>query len=74
MKALCDRKIGVGADGVMVVTLRPDGALDVDFRNPDGSRSFCGNGTRSAYAWALEQDLLSSAAILHAINELTQVG
>ena len=68
VKALCDRKIGVGADGVMVVTLRPDGALDVDFRNPDGSRSFCGNGTRSAYAWALEQGLLSSAAILHAID------
>ena len=52
VKALCDRKRGVGADGVMVVTLRPDGVLDVDFRNPDGSRSFCGNGTRSAFAWA----------------------
>ena len=68
MKALCDRKLGVGADGVMVVTLRPDGVLDVDFRNPDGSRSFCGNGTRSAFAWALEQGLVSSEAILHAID------
>ena len=68
VKALCDRKRGVGADGVMVVTLRPDGVLDVDFRNPDGSRSFCGNGTRSAFAWATQQGLVPSEATLQAID------
>ena len=68
VKALCDRKRGVGADGVMVVTLRPDNALDVDFRNPDGSRSFCGNGTRSAFAWALQQGLVPEEALLSAID------
>ncbi len=68
VKALCDRKRGVGADGVMVVRPCSDGALDVDFRNPDGSRSFCGNGTRSAFAWALEQRLVSSSATLHAFD------
>ena len=68
VKALCDRKRGVGADGVMVVTLRPDGALGVDFRNPDGSRSFCGNGTRSAFAWATQHGLVPSKATLQAID------
>ena len=34
VKALCDRKLGVGADGVMVVTLRPDGVLDVAISDP----------------------------------------
>ena len=68
VKALCDRKRGVGADGVMVVTPRPDGTLDVDFRNPDGSRSFCGNGTRSAFAWATQQGLVPSEATLQAID------
>ena len=52
VEALCDRKRGVGSDGVVVVTPGDDGILQVDFRNPDGSRSFCGNGTRSAVAWA----------------------
>ena len=49
---MCDRERGVGSDGVVVQTPGDDGTLHVDFRNPDGSRSFCGNGTRSAVAWA----------------------
>jgi diaminopimelate epimerase len=46
---LCDRKFGVGADGVIVVL--PAAGTDSDFRmvmfNPDGSEAeMCGNGIR----------------------------
>ena len=68
VRALCDREHGVGSDGVVVVTPAAEGALDVDFRNPDGSRSFCGNGTRSALAWAHQAGLVGSESVIHAVD------
>ena len=68
IRALCDREHGVGSDGVVVVTPAPEGTLDVDFRNPDGSRSFCGNGTRSALAWAHGMGLVGKEAQLRAVD------
>ena len=42
-RRLCDRKAGVGADGLLAVR----GRRVVNY-NPDGSRAFCGNGSRCA--------------------------
>lgn len=55
--ALCDRRTGVGADGVIRVTRDPDGAdLFMDYRNADGSLAeMCGNGIRCLAAFALDQ-------------------
>ena len=58
IQRLCDRRLGVGADGVVEVSTNGQGHLVVDFRNPDGSRSFCGNGTRAALAWAHKEGLV----------------
>ena len=45
---ICNRKFGVGANGVILV----DADLKTNFRityiNPDGSQSLCGNGCRTA--------------------------
>jgi len=66
-RAVCRRGLSVGADGVLVVTPEAEGRVRVDFRNPDGSVAFCGNGTRCAarYAaargWCGERTLLSTA-------------
>ena len=60
IQRLCDRRLGVGSDGVVEVSTNDQGHLVVDFRNPDGSRSFCGNGTRTALAWAHGAGLLSA--------------
>ena len=72
ISALCDREHGIGSDGVVVVEPHGDGTLHVDFRNPDGSRSFCGNGTRSALAWACQEGLVGPRVMLHAIDGLHQ--
>ena len=47
--ALCDRRTGVGADGVirLVRSERPDASFVMDYRNADGSvAEMCGNGAR----------------------------
>ena len=52
IKRLCDRKFGIGADGIILI--KPDVKTDfyVDYYNPDGSQSFCGNGSRCAVSFA----------------------
>lgn len=51
VRRLCDRHFGVGSDGLIL--LQPPRvaghAYHMEFFNPDGSRSFCGNGSRCAY-------------------------
>jgi diaminopimelate epimerase len=45
--AICDRHLGVGADGVIRVTRRSDGRFFMDYSNADGSvAEMCGNGIR----------------------------
>ena len=46
VRALCDRRAGIGGDGVLRA-VRRDGAWFMDYRNSDGSVSeMCGNGIR----------------------------
>jgi diaminopimelate epimerase len=46
VRALCDRRSGIGADGVLRA-VRQDGGWFMDYRNADGSVSeMCGNGIR----------------------------
>lgn len=50
-KALCDRRLGIGADGLLVLD---KGARRPRLRywNADGSAAFCGNGSRCGALWA----------------------
>ncbi|MDP3542060.1 MAG: diaminopimelate epimerase [Elusimicrobiota bacterium] len=50
-RALCDRRSGVGADGLLVMSRRA-GKVRLDYWNADGSAAFCGNGSRCAALWA----------------------
>ena len=45
-KRLCDRREGVGADGILLAARGR-----VDYLNADGSHAFCGNGARAAACW-----------------------
>lgn len=52
--ALCDRRFGIGADGVLVVSSGPP--VVMDYRNADGSAAeMCGNGLRCVARYAVDK-------------------
>ena len=52
VRRLCDRHFGIGSDGLILVQGPREAGMDfhMEFFNPDGSKSFCGNGSRCAFA------------------------
>lgn len=52
IRTICDRRFGVGADGLILINTHPTHAFEVDYYNADGSKSFCGNGARCSVAFA----------------------
>jgi diaminopimelate epimerase len=58
VRALCDRRAGIGADGVLRVVREGDGWF-MDYRNADGSISeMCGNGIRVFVRHLVEEGLV----------------
>lgn len=51
---LCDRKYGIGSDGLIMLWKSENAHLDFEmmYYNADGSESFCGNGSRCAVMYA----------------------
>lgn len=60
VKFLCDRKFGIGSDGLILLNKSAAHDFYMDFSNPDGSNSFCGNGARCAVKFAGDNGLFSS--------------
>lgn len=59
--ALCDRRFGIGADGLMLVNCNDEGSFNISFFNSDGSTdTLCGNGSLCAVDFANEHFKLQS--------------
>lgn len=52
VKAICDRRFGVGADGLMLIEKHSSLNFNLLYYNSDGSQSLCGNGSRAAMHFA----------------------
>lgn len=52
IEKICDRKFGVGADGLMLIEKHPTLDFNLLYYNSDGSQSLCGNGSRAAVNFA----------------------
>jgi diaminopimelate epimerase len=65
VRRLCDRRFGVGGDGVIrVLPGREGGELFMDYYNSDGSMGeMCGNGIRCLALFAREQGMTSETEI-----------
>jgi diaminopimelate epimerase len=52
IQAICNRRFGIGADGLIKINASMNFAFEMDYYNADGSKSFCGNGARCAVEFA----------------------
>lgn len=65
---LCDRRFGVGADGVIFVSEDQEADYHVTYFNPDGTQSLCGNGCRSAVELARRLGLADAHSVFNAYD------
>jgi diaminopimelate epimerase len=74
-KKWCERRFGIGSDGVIFIEDWSEGDFKMDFYNPDGSQSFCGNGSRCAMAFTKSLGMITNKAYFKAIdgNHLAEV-
>jgi len=64
VRLLCDRRTGIGADGV--IEMLPSVPCDIRMRisNADGSEAqMCGNGTRALFLFALDRGITNASEI-----------
>ncbi|MBI3133284.1 MAG: diaminopimelate epimerase [Bacteroidetes bacterium] len=64
VKKWCDRRFGIGSDGLIFIETASDADFYVDFYNPDGSQSFCGNGSRCAVRFAGRLGITSGKTVI----------
>jgi diaminopimelate epimerase len=70
IQKLCDRKFGIGADGLILIEKSTEADFYVNYYNSDGSQSLCGNGSRAAVHFAATLGLVKEKTIFDAYDGL----
>ena len=68
IKAWCNRKFGIGADGVILIREHEEHDFEMLYFNPDGSQSLCGNGSRCAVKFANTLGLIDDQCTFLAVD------
>jgi len=64
IKELCDRHLGIGSDGLILLCKNAQYDFEMKFYNPDGKlTSLCGNGSRCAVHYAIERGIVKSKTV-----------
>jgi diaminopimelate epimerase len=64
----CDRKFGIGADGLILIEPSTTADFSVNYYNSDGSQSLCGNGSRAAVHFASQLKLVNGSGTFDAYD------
>lgn len=65
---VCDRRFGIGADGLMLVENHSSLNFNLEYFNSDGSQSLCGNGSRAAMHFASRLGMVNGKGTFHAYD------
>jgi diaminopimelate epimerase len=68
VQQICDRKFGVGADGLMLIEKHPSLDFNLVYYNSDGTQSLCGNGSRAAVKMASSLGIINGKASFNAYD------
>ncbi len=68
IKKICDRRFGIGADGIMLIEKHPTLDFNLIYYNSDGSSSLCGNGSRAAMHFASFLEMVNGRAEFNAYD------
>ncbi len=63
---LCDRRFGVGGDGIILLNAHPTYDFEMVYHNADGSVAMCGNGARCAVHLANRLGIISEETTFQA--------
>lgn len=72
IRHLCDRKSGIGSDGLILIEEHSTLDYRMVFFNPSGSESFCGNGSRCGFTFARTLGIANKKASFEANDGIHQ--
>ncbi len=68
IRQMCDRRFGIGSDGLILIEHDDQSEFYMNFYNPDGSQSYCGNGSRCAVHFVHALGLVGETCSFRAID------
>ena len=72
IKKLCDRRFGIGADGLILIESAKGADFNMVYYNSDGTQSLCGNGCRAAVGYAASLGIIGKSTSFQAFDGLHQ--
>ncbi|MEO9869915.1 diaminopimelate epimerase [Ekhidna sp.] len=73
VQQLCDRRFGIGADGLILIQEHSELDYKMIYFNSDGTQSLCGNGSRCGFAFARSLKIVADHATFETTDGIHKI-